>query len=124
MALTVRINLRLSSRMPRLRISNDKIADLLINEVNGKTLSPPDSKLFKQWLANSPYNRSIWNDLCNDTKLRSDLRRSCADDRSLFWKIIIEHRAALHNGMPRRPGNFWQRTIHSLTGIFEYNRHQ
>jgi hypothetical protein len=93
-------------RLPYL--SYESAAELLYKMVMGKT-DAGDLRQIEQWTAQSVYNRCLVDDLRNDNQLRTRIMDSYYCNHNDFWKIIVAHRSALHVGMPRRTGNFWQR---------------
>jgi hypothetical protein len=92
------------------RITDDDIIDVLNKHCSGQNLNDEERKSLDRWVSRSAYNRFLLEDISTDGKLKSIIS-SHSGNRSLFWKVVITYRTALHPGMPRRKGNFWQRML-------------
>jgi hypothetical protein len=97
--------------MAHSQILNEEIVDVLFNQLAGQPLSPGEKAILEKWLRSSVYNRSVFNDVTTQQKLRDELMGVCYTDRSQFWNIVIRYRTALHPGFPYRRGNFWVRCL-------------
>jgi len=88
---------------------NEKIASIIYKSLTGSVLEPTEKKSLKKWMRSSKFYRSLIEDVHTDLQLKHSLLQSYPNNKNEFWKIALTYRAALHDGMPPRPGNFWQR---------------
>jgi hypothetical protein len=100
------------------KISDEAICDVLYKVAGGMAMSAEEKFLLDQWISQSPYNLSLYEEIKSDTKLRLDLYDAYFTDRSQFWKIVITYRAALHDGIPYGGRNFWERIIYFFRRMF------
>ena len=91
------------------QLLNEEIVDILYKHLFGEQLGLTDQSVLNRWLNLSDYNRSVFNDLVCQQKLRNDLMKAYMSDRSQFWNVVISYRTALHPGIPAPKGNFWKR---------------
>lgn len=101
--------------MRRQPFTTEKISDVLYRMVRGQEVSAQETDVLKRWITRSSYNRSVYEDLTCDDKLRSDLIKAYSPAQ--FWKILLTHRAALHDHFGPHRGNFWQRIARGMTGL-------
>ena len=88
---------------------DEKIVIVIFKKITGHTLDAGEERLLKKWMRSSFYYKTLVEDINDDQVLRQKLLQAYSNDKDEFWKIIITYRTALHNGMPRRRGNFWER---------------
>jgi hypothetical protein len=88
---------------------SEKIGAIIYKKMTGKELERSEEKLLKKWLRKSKYYRSLLEDINTDQQLKNKLMQSYLEDRDEFWDVVITYRTALHDGMPPRKGNFWER---------------
>jgi transmembrane sensor len=62
------------------RIS-DRISAILKKCIDGETLNAVEQQIFDQWLARSPYNRSVHEDVTNPAILERDMKRMVGVDK-------------------------------------------
>ena len=91
------------------KLYDERIAGVIYKKITGNLFEAADQKVLKKWMRSSYYYRTLVEDIENDQQLKNKLLQAYIEDKDEFWKIIITYRAALHNGMPPRRGNFWQR---------------
>jgi hypothetical protein len=88
--------------------SDQEIADIIFKMINGEPLNSTNAEVLDKWVAKSPYNKSLLNDISNDEYLKRKLLKVFDDDRTQFWNIVINYRTAMHSDIKRKR-NFWQR---------------
>ena len=88
---------------------NEKVVMVIYKKITGHTLEAEEERLLKKWMRSSFYYKTLVEDIDADHVLRQKLLQAYPNDKDEFWKIIITYRTALHSGMPRRRGNFWER---------------
>lgn len=101
------------------KISDEDICPVLQEIAEGKTITTGEQHMLDKWMHQSSYNKSVYNEILTDTKLRSTLTGPGGRDHSQFWKIVITHRVALHEAMPYGHRNFWQRMAFIIGGVFK-----
>ena len=101
------------------KISDEDICSVLQEIAEGKKITAGEQHMLEQWMHQSTYNKSVYNEILSDTKLRSTLTGPDGRDHSQFWKIVITHRVALHEAMPYSRRNFWQRMTFNIAGMFK-----
>lgn len=94
--------------------------DTIYRRILDEPLSEDENRALRRWLRSSFYNRALIEDIEKDERLKSQLLEAYSKDKTAFWKIIITYRTALHDGMPDRRGNFWQRML-SIGKLFRRN---
>lgn len=90
---------------------NEKISSIIYKTITGEVLEPREKKSLKKWMRSSKYYRSLIEDVHTDLRLKHSLLQSYQTNRNEFWKIALTYRAALHDGMGPRQGNFWERVF-------------
>lgn len=93
---------------------NEIVSAIIYKTITGEPLEPVEKKSLKKWMRSSRYYRSLVEDVHTDLQLKHSLLQSYQTNRNEFWKIALTYRAALHDGMPARAGNFWQRLFSFL----------
>lgn len=88
---------------------NERIVNVIYKKISGYKLDAWEERFLKKWMRSSFYFKTLVEDIDSDQVLKQKLLQAYLDDKDEFWKIIITYRTALHNGMPRRRGNFWER---------------
>jgi hypothetical protein len=88
---------------------HEKISSVIYKTIIGEPLEPREKKFLKKWLKSSRYYRSLLDDVHTDPQLKNNLLHAYRHNRTEFWNIILSYRTAMHDGMPPREGNFWQR---------------
>ena len=100
--------------MPREQV-NETIITIIYKMITAGSLDTTEVSTVKKWMKSSVYYRSLLEDIVTDQQLKNKLLGAYTNNKEEFWKILITYRAALHNGMPDREGNFWQRMIRLLS---------
>ena len=104
------------------QLLNEEIVDILFKHLFEEQLSVMDQSILNKWLNLSSYNRSVFNDLVCQQKLRNELMEVYTIDRSQFWNVVISYRTALHTGIPAPKGNFWKRCKSRIQKILMLRR--
>lgn len=100
--------------MPHKQV-NETIITIIYKMITAGSLDTDEVSTVKKWMKRSVYYRSLLEDISTDQQLKNKLLQAYTYNKEEFWKILITYRAALHNGMPAREGNFWERILRILS---------
>src|SRR5688572_23275938 len=68
----------------------EDIVTILYNRITGSKLTYEDELLLERWIAESPRNRELYNEVMNPSKLRSEIQVMLGYDSKDLWEKISQ----------------------------------
>ena len=68
---------------------NEQIVSILYKRINGTTLTYEEELLLEGWMADSPRNRELYEEVMDPAKLKSEIQEMLGYDSRGLWKKIM-----------------------------------
>ena len=91
---------------------NEKIVSILYKRIKGTILSYEEELHLEGWMAESPPNRQLYDELMNPSKLRSEIQSMLRYNSKGLWKKISR-------GLPSKEGradHFYKKLLSFVSG--------